>query len=120
MLLIAAWRIWFGVTKSGWPTASEMTPSMLASRSKKRRMPDDGIACTCCEMLPRCVEPSLIVRPSGCTRRGSEPPADHAIRPAVRPDARPQIQLWHIIQEKRCTVRETHAEAHPLLLAPPR
>src|SRR4051812_32872893 len=50
---MAASRTFHGVTKSGSPTPSEMTPSIEASRSKKRRMPEAGIACTRSEISPR-------------------------------------------------------------------
>src|SRR4029079_17149213 len=57
-------------------------------------------------------------RRSSAARPGSLPPADHAVPPTIGPDTRPQVQLWHIIQEKRSAGRELHAEADSLLLAP--
>src|SRR4029078_1934492 len=112
MLLIAAWRMWFGVTKSGWPTPREMTPSMLARRSKKRRMPEDGIACTCWEMLPRWVTGSLIAVPR--VADALPPPLDPRLRAIGRPDAGPEMEFGDIVQEHVRAVRQPDAKADSL------
>lgn len=47
MAQIEASRIVQGVEKSGSPTPSEMTPSIVEATSKNLRMPDGGIATMC-------------------------------------------------------------------------
>ena len=51
--LIAAWRMRFGVVKSGSPTPREMTPSVDAISSKNRRMPEAETTSRRLEIVPR-------------------------------------------------------------------
>src|SRR3990172_4974498 len=69
-----ACRIGGGVTKSGSPMPSEMTSSIVATISKKRRMPEGGTAATRRETKSRMGQESFR-GPFDCGRRVEEAPA---------------------------------------------
>jgi hypothetical protein len=45
--------MWLGVTKSGSPTPSEITPSVVAINSKKRLMPEAEMRSSFEDTVPR-------------------------------------------------------------------
>src|SRR5574338_995460 len=119
MLRMAAWRMWFGVAKSGCPTPSEITPSMLASRSKKRRIPGDGIDWTCFEMLPRCVCPSVILPVTLLSRgRTSIRLFSVVMSRTAEQHTGPEIEFRDIVHEEPRAIGHTDTEADALLLLP--
>src|SRR5687768_13407199 len=50
---IAAWLMWLGVLKSGSPTPSEITPSVVSISSKNLRMPEAETWSSLEDMEPR-------------------------------------------------------------------
>src|SRR3974377_312312 len=113
---------------------------MLASKSKNRLMPEEGIACTCLEILPRCVTPSVIVlqprsrtpsRAPSCemcahialnwrhsTTRPSQAPDDRPFDPIRLLGTGPDVERRHVVDEHHHAVGEADAKAQALFLVP--